>query len=283
MLPPPFLRLSLIACATAGLTTLQAETPPAAASPVVAAWQQATVGLFKDSLLSFEKIEGDDARYGEALTLLMRQPKTAGNVERAAQMLSSLAASQPDSELGIGARYHLGRIEQVHRMTPDPAAARRHYQELVTAHPEHTLAQQAVVKLAILDIYERVPANVRRQRYDAYAARAVGLSYGPARRDLHLLLADTAQRFDYPATLALEHLLSADAVGIARRAEQANIWVRIGVIASETGRPEVARSFFEKFLANYLRDNRRLMIEERLAALPAAPVVALAATQETTR
>jgi tetratricopeptide (TPR) repeat protein len=263
------LRLLLAAVVTAAVTPLHAETPPAAASPLTAAWQKAAVGLFRDSLLDFEKLESPEARFGQALNLLMRQPKTAGNVERAANALGALAAAEPDSELGIGARYYLGRIEQTHRVTPDPAAARRIFSELVADHPAHELAQQAVVKLAILDLYEPLPETTRRARFDAFVEKAATLSYPAARRDLHLLLADTAQRFDYSPSLTLDLLIRADESGIARRAEQAGTWVRIGLIASETGRPDTARHYFEKFLATFIRENRRLTIEERLAALPA--------------
>jgi tetratricopeptide (TPR) repeat protein len=275
MLPPPLLRLSLLALATLAQPALRAETtpaetPPAAASPAAAAWQDASVGLFSDALLAFQKLEGADARYGEALGLLMRQPKTAGNVDRAAEMLSALVAAEPDSETGIAARYHLGRIEQTHRMTPDPVAARRVFQELVAAHPAHPYAQQAVVKLAIIDLYERVPADTRRARFDAFVEQTASLSDPVARRDLRLLLADAAQRFDYPALLALDLLVGADEDGIARRAEQANVWVRIGILAAENKRPEIARAYFEKFLATYIRDSRRLPIEEMLANLPPA-------------
>lgn len=283
MLPPPLLRLSLLAIATAGLPHLQADTPPAAASPAIAAWQDASVGLFRDSLLAFQSLEGVEARYGQALNLLMRQPKTAGNVDRAAAMLSELAAAEPDSEIGIGARYYLGRIEQTHRITPDPVAARQIFQELIAAHPAHAYAQQAVVKLAIIDLYDRVPAQTRRERFDALAEQAPGLSDPIARRDLYMLLADTVQRFDYAPSIALELLIRADEIGIARLAERANTWIRIGLIASETERPEIARVYFEKFLNNFIRDGRRHTIEERLAALPAPVVTAQTTLSEATR
>jgi len=282
MSPPPLRRLLQLALAfaCAGLSPLLADTPPAGASPITAAWQDASVGLFNDSRLAFEKLEGADARYGQALTLLMRQPKTAGNVDRAAAMLSELIVAHPDSETAISARYHLGRIEQTHRITPNPVAARQIFKTLIAAHPAHPYAEQAVVKLAIIDLYENIPDHTRRERLDAYVTQAATLIDPVARRDLHLLLADTAQRFDYPPSLALALLIRADQDGIASRTEQASLWVRIGFIASETERPDTARQYFEQFLANYPRDNRRLTVEERLASLP-APTAKTTSTEPT--
>jgi hypothetical protein len=268
-----------MAAVSAVLAPLHAETPPAAASPVTAAWQKAAVGLFRDSLLDFEKLQSPEARFGQALTLLMRQPKTAGNVERAANMLSALATSEPDSEIGIGARYYLGRIEQTHRITPDPAAARRIFRELIAAHPAHPLAQQAVVKLAIIELYEPLPENTRRARFDAYVEQAATLIAPSARRDLYLLLADTSQRFNYSPSLTLDLLIRADDSGIARRAEQSNNWVRITLLAAETGRPDTAHAYGQKFLATFLRDDRRLTIEELLADLPPAQITSTEAAK----
>ncbi len=241
------------------------------------------MGLFRDSLTRFAQLEGPEARYGEALTLLMRQPKTASNIQRSSELLAELAASQPDSELGIGARYHLGRIEQTHRITPDPAAARRQFQQLIKDHPAHPYAQQAVVKLAILELYERVSPEVRLERFLALTARAPSLADPAACRDLYLLLADTAQRYDYAPALALDLLLRADESGIVRRIEQANTWVRITVLASENDQPAIARAYGERFLQNFLRDNRRLTIEQLLARLPETPTTGQTADQEASR
>ncbi len=278
--PARTLALVFALAAFSAATRAAADAPASdasatSASALESAWRDASLGLFKDALSAFQDASGPEARYGEALALLLRQPKTAGNIDRAAALLAELAAAAPDTEVGVAARYQLGRVEQVHRVTPDPVAARRIFSELVAAHPDHPLAQRAVVKLALLDLYERVPETVRRERFDAYAARSAELGDRGARRDLCLLLADTAQRFAYPPGLVLDLLLRADEAGVARRAEQASLCVRIGRLAADAGRPEIARRYLERFLAAYQRDSRRLMIEQQLAALP-APVVAIA-------
>lgn len=271
MPPTPVLMFAaaLLAVAPGALQAAAEKTDPASAQ----AWNDAAIGLFKEAHSSFADAGDEDSRLGAALTLLLQQPKTASNIDRAAAQLRDLAAAAPDSESGIAARYYLGRVEQAHRFTPDPEAARGHYRTLIADHPAHPLAEQAVVKLAILDIYEPVAADVRKTRFDSYLARVGSLATASARRDLAILLADAGMRFGYPASVSLDCLLVADQAGVARRVEQANIWVRIGQLAAETGRPDTARDYYERFLATFTRDNRRRMIAERLAALsaPAAP------------
>lgn len=246
----------------------------AAASPLAedalrSAWEDAALGLFDSANREFAKLSGDEARLGEAVTLLLRQPKTDANINRAAELLATLADKSPGSPLAIRAKYYLGRIAQTHRTPNNPELARRLFRELAGAHPGHPYADLATVKLAILEIYDHVPEADRRARFDAFVAAAATLESPSARRDLNLLLADASQRFGYGPVLTLDCLLAADRVGIARRVEQGNTWVRIGQLAHEAGRFEIARDYYKKYLATFIRDNRRLMVAERLAALPA--------------
>lgn len=257
---------------TATLLAPAAEPAPASASALAPAWHAASLGLADDAFELFRDASGPEARLGEALALLIRQPKTDANLAAAATLLASLVAPDVPAPIARSARYHLARIEHVHRTRPDLAAARTHYARLIADHPGAPLAERAVVKLALLEVYAPGldAASTRRAVFDAYVERLPGLRTASARRDLALVLADAAQRFAYSDPLALELLLTADAAGLARRQEQANVWVRIGELARDHGRVDLARTYYARFLATFLRDNRRLTIEERLAALPAA-------------
>ncbi len=270
MSPLPSLRLLFALVAIT--PCLRADTPATDSAKtddqIKSAWQSASLGLFNEANRSFAALSGDEARLGEAVTLLLRQPKTDGNVSRSSELLSSLIKESPDSPLAITAHYYLGRIAQTHRTPNDPAAARTIFRELIAAHPGHAYADLATVKLAIIDIYDQVPEDTRRARFDTFAALAPGLKSPTARRDLSILLADSAQRFGYDPVISLDLLLVADQVGIARRNEQGNIWIRIGQLAQDAGRVEVARTYYTKYLATFIRDNRRRMVMERLAALP---------------
>lgn len=247
-------------------TARAADPTPAETAPLQQAWQDAALSLFKESHQAFAALEERDARFGQAVTLLIQQPKTDGNIQQAHDMLAELARG--DGELAISALYYLGRIEQSHRSTPDPAAAAGHYRKLIAEHPGHPKAELALVKLAIIELYEVVADDVRRGRFATFLGRVATLRTAEHRRDLHVVLADAALRFGYSPEIALDQLLAADAIGFVRPLMRANMWVRIGNLAAETGRHEVARDYYTRFLDTFQRDNRRLMVGERLAALP---------------
>jgi hypothetical protein len=158
--PPGRRRRALLAL---GLLALPV-TLPAADDPALA-WRDVSLGLVPAAAPVFTAASAE-ARYGEAITLLLRQPKTAGNLDRAVTLLTALAETSPATELGLAARYNLGRIAQVHRPTPDPELARQHYDTLIATAPAHPFAQQAFVKLALLDLYERQSDAARRAHHE---------------------------------------------------------------------------------------------------------------------
>lgn len=266
---PTTLRLMLAIVALPLCLGAESADPAKTEASLKSAWQSASLGLFNEANRSFAALPGDEARLGEAITLMLRQPKTDGNVTRATELLSTIIKESPGSPFAITARYYLGRIAQTHRSPNDPETARKIFSELIAAHPGNPYADLATVKLAIIDLYEQVPDGVRRTRFDSFVKLAPGLKSNTARRDLSLLLADASQHFGYGPEITLDLLLAADQVGIARRIEQGNVWIRIGQLAQDTGRVEVARAYYNKYLSIFIRDNRRRMVTERLAALPA--------------
>lgn len=267
-LPTTFRLMFALAVILPGLRAQSAD-PVKIENEIKSAWQNTSLGLFNEANRSFASLPGDEARLGEAVTLMLRQPKTDGNVTRATELLSALIQKSPGSDLAVTASYYLGRIAQTHRSPNDPETARKIFRELIAAHPGHPYADLATVKLAILDLYEQLPDAARRARFDEFTGLAPGLKSNTARRDLHLLLADASQRFGYDPVITLDQLLAADRIGIVRRTEQGNAWIRIGQLAQDTGRFEVARAYYDKYLSTFIRDNRRRMVTERLAALPA--------------
>lgn len=258
-----------------GLALLAAAPFLFAADSLLApsAWDQAAVGLFKDAHAAFAQQSPADreTRFGEAVTLINLQPKTDANLDHAASLLTAIAATGSTDELGISARYYLARIAQFHRASPDNAAALRIYRELSDLSSPHALAQRAVVQVALLELFEPrlAPAEIR-ARFDRLDARGAALTEPSAIRDFHLVMGDAALRFNLGDSPALDHLLAADRAGITRAATQRDTWIRIAELARRTGRNDVAIAYYQRFLENFLRDSRRLMITERLAALTAA-------------
>lgn len=260
--------LFVLAAITSGLPAGDSVEARSSDDALKTAWENTALGLFNTANAEFAELSGDEARLGEAVTLLLRQPKTDGNVNRAADLFAALVNESTDPSLAIRAKYHLARIAQTHRTPNDPETARRLFRELIAAHPGHSYAELATVKLAILELYEPGPDDVRRARFDDFAKAAAALESRSARRDLNFLLADASQRFGYDPARTLDFLLAADRAGVARQMERGNTWVRIGRIAQETGRVEIAREYYTKYLATFIRDNRRRMVMEHLAALP---------------
>jgi hypothetical protein len=232
-------------------------------------WNLTAFGLLKEAHTAFAAQPASDreARFGEAVTLINLQPKTDPNLDRAAVLLSAIASANATDDLGLSARYYLARIPQSHRATPDTAAALVIFRELASLDSPHPLAQRAVVQVALLELFEpRVPAADVRARFDRLAVRGATLTDPSAVRDFNMVMADAALRFKYDDSLALDHLLAADRAGIARAATRRDTWLRIAELARRSGRHDVSKTYYTRFLENFPRDARRLLVQERLSA-----------------
>lgn len=231
------------------------------------------LGLFEDAHADFaaQTTKNRETRFGEAVTLINVQPKTDGNLDRAAALLTAIMEEDSSDSLGVSARYYLARIAQIHRANPDNATALRLYRELSEISSPHPLAQRAVVQLALMELFEPrlAPAEVR-ARFDRLAARGATLTEPSAVRDFNLVMGDAALRFNLGDGTALDHLLAADRSGIARATSQRDTWIRIAELGRRTGRNDVAITYYQRFLEKFLRDSRRRMVTERLTPLLAA-------------
>jgi hypothetical protein len=256
-------RLSWVALVSAALNNAQA-TP----------WDDLRGGLFNEAHHTFSK-EAEAAgkadqrglRFGEAVALLNIQPRTQSNIDKAYALLEDVRTAAPGDDLGIESRYLQGRIEQVQRSTPDPVKAEAIFSELVQQHPAHPIGQRARVKLAVLRLYAKTDAAERRRRYDDFTSGAGELSDPGAKVQMHLLLADVAQRFKYGNEEELAHMLAADQVGVIKRSLQVQVLVRVGDLARLTGKNAMARTYYTRFLEQFPRTDRRSTIEGYLAAL----------------
>lgn len=261
---PPFILTALV---LAACPLARAATPP---PTLQQAWEDAALNLTKEANHGFAVLEGREARFGEAVTLLQVQPKTDVNIQRAATLLEGIVTENTGDELGITARYYLGRLEQVHRTPLNPPAAAGHYAVLMRDYPGHPLTEQAIVKLALLELY--APAATKEARLQVFEKfRLLGerLQTHDAIRDLNLTLANAALRLDLGDELALPAYIAAHRAGIHLTNVRGDVVVSIGELARKTGRTDLAREYYRLFLDEFHRDNRRLTIRERLAALPA--------------
>ena len=271
----PLLLLGFVTVSTHFFSLHAAPPTEASADPLEQGWRKATLYLFDESYLDFQKGDAPETRLGRATLLLLKQPKTNSNIDEATALLETLASTTPgpvgaDKDTAATARYMLGRVAQIHRSASDLPAATAHYRRLIAEHPEHFLADQALIKLALIELYEPGLAREERlARVDRYGKQAETLARASSRRDLHLALATACAYLRLDDERCLTHYLAADRAGVERPILRANVTVAIGELASRLGRASLAREYFQRYLAEFKRDYRRTLVKDKLAALPA--------------
>ncbi len=227
------------------------------------AWHNASIGRGGEAREVFERYEGRAAQLGQALSLLGAQTRSVKSLTRAVELLSGIMEDDAGDELGLAACYYLGRIEQVHRRTPDLPAAMAHYRRLRATNPIHPLAEQALVKMGIIEIYAPdLSIDERRKVWTGYTNEVGSLVTSEARRDLNLLLAQAGQRYRFDPELILGFYLAVEQAGVARSALKADVYVNILNLARSLGRADLCREYCGKFMSGYRRDNRYHMVSE---------------------
>ena len=220
----------------------------------------------------FARTEGREARLGEAVTLLNLQPKTARNIERAALLLDEVAGADSGDELGISARYLRARLEEVHRPEAQPAEAARRYQEIIRTGGAHPLAQQAAVRLSLLQLYPLDETNTPSERVASAEALGAGLGDPAAIRDHAMLVGQACLYYQLPLAQARRHLERALAAGILNPSIRADLLVTLGEIARELGDAPSAEQSYRAYLRENPQGDRTSAVKRRLAELPAPPV-----------
>jgi tetratricopeptide (TPR) repeat protein len=207
----------------------------------------------------------EQSEISRALRLLNQQPKTQSNIAESKEILTPLAKG--DDEEGCVAKYLLARIADLHEEPSDPRLAIRLYDELIGARPEHQLAQKAVVKRLMLSLYQGTsdPRYLLEQA-EKWSSR---LTDAGALRDYHLVMGRSLSFFEGDMSRARSHFEAAAAIGLNDPINRANVLVTIAELFREAGQPELARPYYEKFLADYSRDQRQRIVQERLKEMAA--------------
>jgi len=243
----------------------------------LSAWQAGSRLLVNDANRAFAAA-GDspagatrESRFGEAVTLLNVQPKTGSNIERAHGLLRALVEENAGDDHGIMAAYYLGRIEQVHRATPDLPRALGHYEALMRAHPGHLFAQMAAVKACMLRLYALASDEPPARRLDQAETLQPFFTQPEARRDYHLVMADACARLGASAEREIAHLLAAEQAGPQDRTGRADLAVRVAELSRGLGQKDRAIEYYRKFLNEYSREVRVYLVQQRLKELEAQP------------
>ena len=255
--------------ATGGSSQGDAARP----QPVLAAGWQALLERSPDSIRRFEAESkaadpqvAREARFGEALGQLDRQPVGPAQIAEARRLLAGLAEGG-DDDIAQGARFFLARIAQDHLDVPDPVEAARQYGRLVAGSRGSIWAETALVRLAILEIYSMDAGSSPEVRI----ARAEGLlraaSTPAAQSDIHWLIASAIFHFQLPPGRALPHLAAAIELGRLDWAARADVLAAAAELSRRAGEKARAARYYSMFLKENPIDARDYLIRERLAGV----------------
>jgi len=267
---PRQLMLSIMALALPG-TTVSGKDAPSPDS--LRGWQELSLLKANEAQTAFGAALLSDpasreAWLGSALALLQLRSRTPANIATAASRLENLQRENPNDDAGIGAAYYLARIQQVHSYTPDRAAAIAGYRALLVAHPGHAYAQLAVSKLAILLLYDDVPAAEWERRVAEIEALIPPLTAAEAARDAHLTIAMAFIRLRHDQARAYPHFAACLAAGSVTRMPRLNtVLLQAAASAQETGRNAEAARYYADFLTSFPNDVKSDEIRRRVAAL----------------
>lgn len=250
-----------------------------ASSTLSEAWNAASKLLFDESFYKFEKAVKEHAqepellresRYGLAVALLNKQPKTERNLDEAAGLLRSVRNANSSDNFGVSSLFFLARIEESHRSKLSEEKAKALYQELFKTHPTHPMGQMAYVKFGQISLYEVKPLAEKTQQILTYEKQGAFLTDLDAKRSFHSLLANTYTLLKIKPDNTLTHLLSLEKMGVMGVEFRKDILVRIAETYRIQNNIPQAIIYYEKFLAAYAWDSRRYTIEKKLATLKGA-------------
>jgi tetratricopeptide (TPR) repeat protein len=247
--------------------------PSAPLHEVAAAWDLLDRMLYQDAAPVFDRLSaapdaGPAVQLGHALSLLLRQPRTRGNLFAAERTLDQLADID-DPSWSLLARYHRARYDHVHAFEPDLARAQARYLELWRDHPAQEFGQRAFLHAALLALYEPAASDRKRAQLAELDREALRLTDDGLRRTYHFHAGEAWQRWLGDDERAYAHYLRVADHGLERIEDQAHLLVRLGELALALGRPDDARRWFTDFLREFPRDPRAYLLRLRLSALPA--------------
>lgn len=240
------------------------------------AYQKMSLQLFNDAVKSLEEYHEThpatrETRYALAAGLINFQPVTNQRIQDASNELGSLAKENPADDIGVQAKYLQARIEQIHRDTPNIPEALRHYQELLDSQPQHPVAQRALARIILLNLFtfkkEEFQSPAREQLAASLGERAKTLTDPLAIRMAEMVLAQAYFQFDWDKQNAMEHTERALATGMVRERSEGNHLMMVALTAEELGQNEKALQYFREFVKKNERDVRTHTVRQKIAAL----------------
>lgn len=209
-----------------------------------------------------------EARFGEAIALLNAQPRTESKLATARELFSALQSENSTDDTGIAATYYLARLRQIHDYATDRTAAVLAYRALLAAHPGHPIAELAAPKLAILLLFDDVPAATWESRAQEIFALLPQLRSPAAQRDTRLVLADALIKLHRDHARAYPLLAYCLDANLIVRPQRLNLaLLQAAESARFLGRDDAAAAHYARYLDQFPRDIRSSEIRARLSAL----------------
>lgn len=257
-----------LSCLATGLLAATAvrATEPAVRPTLADAWQSLSVGFYSDAIDQFNATGSSrEAQLGLAIAQLNRPPVTPSSLAEAQRQLTLLASG--DDAFGHAARYFLGRLQQIHPMTPDPTAAAREYERLVATGADDTWCRLALVKLAILRLSVLPAAGTLAVQLAAVEPLLARTADPATQHDLHLVIAEARLNHEIYDAITLGHLQAALATTREADTMRADILIQVARVATLLGDQATAKAHYERFLHDYPKERRFFTVSTALAHL----------------
>ena len=257
-----------LSCFAAGLlaTVVARATEKTLPPTLTEAWQTLSIGFYSDAIDQFATSgKSREAQLGLAIAQLNRPPVTPSSLDEAQRQLTLLAAG--DDGISHAARYFLGRLLQMHPMTPDPVAAAHEYERLVATGADDTWCRLALVKLAILRLTLLPAAGTVPTQLAAVEPLLARTADPATQHDLHLIIAEARLNHEIYDATTLGHLRAALATTREADTTRADLLIQIARLASLLGDRATAREHYERFLHDYPKERRAFTVSSALAHL----------------
>jgi hypothetical protein len=249
------------------LATVAARATENTPAPSLAdAWQTLSIGFYPDAIDQFTATGSSrEAQLGLAIAQLNRPPVTPSSLADAQRQLEQLAAGNDTTS--HAARYFLGRLLQIHPMTPDPAAAAHEYERLLATGADDTWCRIALVKLAILRLTVLAAPGAVPAQLSAVEPLLTRTADPATLHDLHLVLAEVRLSHGIYDAAALGHLRAALATTREADTMRADLLIQVARLASLLGDRATAKEHYERFLRDYPKERRAFTVSSALAHL----------------
>jgi hypothetical protein len=230
------------------------------------AWQTLSTGFPDEAARQFAATGNSrEARLGIAMVKFNRPPVTPSSLAEAQRQFEALATVEDAT--GHAARYFLGRLQQLHPLTPDPGAAARTFERLAATGADDRWCRLALIKLALLRLTVLTSANGLPAQLAGAETLLARTADPVTRRDLHLVISEVRMHHRLYDSVTLGHLQAALAEPTLPADLRADLLVQIAQVARLLGDRAVARVHYEIFLREFPKDRRHFTVGQALAYL----------------